>query len=57
MEFGGEDTGGSWLMISSPRASRMRQVNTVDDDMPPTTSLRDSTDTPTRIIPTQSFQE
>lgn len=33
---------------SSPRASRMRQVNMMDEDMPPTTSLRDSTDTPTR---------
>lgn len=42
---------------SSPRASRMRQVNMMDEDMPPTTSLRDSTDTPTRPIPASANQE
>lgn len=45
------------LTTSSPRASRMRQVNMLDEDMPPTTSLRDSTDTPTRAAPSQPIQE
>jgi hypothetical protein len=35
----------------------MRQVNMIDEDMPPTTSLRDSTDTPTRAVPSQPLQE
>ncbi|KAK4684891.1 hypothetical protein P7C73_g5277, partial [Tremellales sp. Uapishka_1] len=47
--FNSSLTGGA---ESSPRNSRNRTITSqlVDDEMPPTTSLRDSVDTPTRAV-------